>query len=135
LLHAARAEGVRTLADCALRVRLGIGACQGAACAAPAAALLAEALDWSPERTDAEVAAFAAERWRAGIPILAGRQLAALEIHRHAHLAARGFAGANGAAPVRARGAAAAEPAPAAPRADEATARTLARWRSEPAPA
>ncbi|HSJ98530.1 MAG TPA: glycerol-3-phosphate dehydrogenase/oxidase, partial [Myxococcota bacterium] len=53
LLHAARHERVRTLADCALRVRLGVGGCQGAACASPAAGLLGEALDWSAERTAA----------------------------------------------------------------------------------
>jgi glycerol-3-phosphate dehydrogenase len=135
LLHAARHERGRTLGDCALRVRLGVGACQGAACAAPAAGLLAEALDWSAARTAAEVAAFAAERWRAGMPILGGRQLAAMEIHRHAHLAARGFVGsaAEGAAePPPGAEERSAHPAPPSPPA--ATLATLARWRSEPAP-
>jgi glycerol-3-phosphate dehydrogenase len=89
--HAARAEGVRTLADCALRVRLGVGACEGAGCAAPAAALLADLLDWPPERAAAEVAGFAAERWRAVAPALGGRQLAAMEFHRHVFLGTRGF--------------------------------------------
>lgn len=131
LLHVARNEGIRTLADCALRVRLGIGACQGAACAAPAAGLLADALDWPAERTAAEVAAFAAERWRAGMPVLAGRQLAAMEIHRHAHLAARGFQAAARAArtPVRAAARSVLPPPP-----DPATLRTLARWRAGPGP-
>src|SRR5690606_8466379 len=92
LLHAARSEGVRTLQDCTLRVRLGVGACQGALCAAPAAGLLADALDWSAERAAAELAAFGAERWRSGMAVASGRQLAALEIFRHAQLAARGFA-------------------------------------------
>ncbi len=133
LLYAARHEGIRTLTDCALRVRLGVGACQGAACAAPAADLLAEALDWPAERRAAEVAAFAAERWRAGMPVLAGRQLAAMEIHRHAHLAARGFqAGARSArAPVRAAARSAPAPPPD-PAPDPATRRTLARWHAGP---
>jgi len=133
LLHAARHERVRTLGDCALRVRLGVGACQGAACAGPAAGLLAEALDWSAERAAAEVAAFAAERWRAGMPVLAGRQLAAMEMHRHAHLAARGFlasARAGGAPPAGPRSSARSP----SPRPDPAALRTLARWRTEPEP-
>ena len=93
LAHAARREGVRTLGDCAFRVRLGVGACQGAGCAGQAAGLLADALDWSAERSAAEVAAFAAERWRSAAPALGGRHLAAFEIHRHVFLAARGFTG------------------------------------------
>jgi glycerol-3-phosphate dehydrogenase len=91
LAHAARRERVRTLGDCALRVRLGVGACQGVGCAGPAAARLAEHLDWSPGRTADEVARFAAERWRATAPIVGGTHLAAVEIHRHVFLGARGF--------------------------------------------
>ncbi|MDJ0867519.1 MAG: glycerol-3-phosphate dehydrogenase/oxidase [Myxococcota bacterium] len=91
LAHVARREGVRTLGDCALRVRLGVGACQGAACAGEAAGILADALGWSAERTAREVAHFAAERWRAVAPALGSSQLAAMEIHRHVHLGARGF--------------------------------------------
>jgi glycerol-3-phosphate dehydrogenase len=137
LLHAARHERVRTLADCALRVRLGVGACQGAACAAAAAGLLAEVLDWSAARSAAEVAAFAAERWRAGAPVLAGRQLAAMEIHRHAHLGARGFVASPWAEGAETAGSSA--PAgrglrDAAPRPSAATLATLARWRDGAAP-
>ena len=91
LAHVARAEGLRTLGDCAFRVRLGVGACQGAGCAAQAAGLLADVLDWPPERSAAELAAFAADRWRAAAPVLGGRHLAAFEIHRHVFLGARGF--------------------------------------------
>jgi glycerol-3-phosphate dehydrogenase len=91
LVHAARCEAVRTLGDCAFRVRLGVGACQGASCAPQAAGLLADALDWPAERAAAELAAFAAERWRAAAPALGGGHLAAFEIHRHVFLAARGF--------------------------------------------
>jgi hypothetical protein len=92
LRHVARREEVRTLADCALRVRLGVGACQGSGCAATAAGLLADALDWQASRAASEVASFAAERWRAIAPALGGRHLAAMEIHRHVFLGARGFA-------------------------------------------
>jgi len=138
LLHVARREGVRTLDDSALRVRLGIGACQGAGCASVAAGLLGDALDWPAERCASEVAAFAAERWRAAAPTLGGRHLAAMEIHRYAHLGARGFAAAG-------RGAAALAPGAAGPAQDaqsrarglagrsDAQSRealqTLARWR------
>jgi len=95
LRHVARAEGLRTLEDACLRVRLGIGACQGAGCGARAAAVLAGVLDWSAERACAELAGFADERWRAIAPILAGDHVAALELHRAAFLGARGFAGAE----------------------------------------
>jgi glycerol-3-phosphate dehydrogenase len=136
LLHIAERERVRTLEDCALRVRLGIGACQGAGCAAVAGGLLGGALDWSAERCASEVAAFAAERWRAAAPTLGGRHLAAMEIHRYAHLGARGFVGtARTEAAVAeshgggSNGARAARPDA---RARDAL-RTLARWRRDPA--
>jgi glycerol-3-phosphate dehydrogenase len=92
LRHVARREGLRRLGDCTLRVRLGIGACQGAACAASAASVLADELDWPAPRRAEELRGFAEDRWRAVAPALAGDHLAALEIHRHAFLAARGFA-------------------------------------------
>ncbi len=89
LAHVARREGVRTLTDCALRVRLGVGGCQGAACAGAAGEVLARELGWDAERTAAEVAEFAAERWRAVAPILTGPQLPAMEIHRAVHRGSR----------------------------------------------
>jgi glycerol-3-phosphate dehydrogenase len=95
LRHCAREEGLRTLDDARLRVRLGVGACQGAGCGARAAATLADALDWSADRTAAELTDFVDERWRALAPILAGDHVAALEIHRAAFLGARGFHGAE----------------------------------------
>ena len=91
LRHAAAREGVRRLTDCALRVRLGVGACQGAGCVGNAAAVLADALDWSAARCVEEVRAFVDERWRAVAPALGGSHLAAMEIHRHGFLAGRGF--------------------------------------------
>jgi glycerol-3-phosphate dehydrogenase len=89
LRHVARAEGLRKLTDCTLRVRLGVGACQGAGW--PPAAVLADALDWSSTRCVEEVRAFVDERWRAVAPALGGSHLAAMEIHRHTFLAGRGF--------------------------------------------
>jgi glycerol-3-phosphate dehydrogenase len=89
LAHVARHEGVRRLTDCTLRLRLGLGACQGAGCAGAAAEVLAEELGWDAERTAAEVAEFAAERWRAVAPALSGQQLAAMQIHRAVHRGAR----------------------------------------------
>jgi len=91
LTHAALREGLRTLSDCSLRLRLGIGACQGASCAAAAAHVLSEALGWSAEQAAYELTAFLAERWRAATPALAGAQIAALELHRAADVGARGF--------------------------------------------
>jgi hypothetical protein len=92
LVHVALREGLRTLADCSLRVRLGIGACQGASCAAAAASVLAETLGWSAEQTAWELVHFWAERWRAATPALSGAQIPALELHRASDIGARGFA-------------------------------------------
>jgi len=91
LRHGVASEGVRRLTDCALRVRLGIGACQGSACVGNAAAVLADTLDWSASRCVEEVRAFVDERWRAVAPALGGAHLAAMEIHRHTFLGGRGF--------------------------------------------
>jgi glycerol-3-phosphate dehydrogenase len=91
LRHVAMAEGVRTLGDCSLRVRLGVGACQGAGCAAEAGGILGDALAWSAERTAREVASFLAGRWSATTPALGGAQLAAAEVLRWADAGARGF--------------------------------------------
>jgi len=139
LLHAARREGLRRLSDCTLRVRLGVGSCQGAGCAGMAADLLADALDWSAERRAEELAAFAASRWHAVAPALGGAQLAALEIHRHLFLGARGFAGSAAAAGGAAAGSRvpdavpdASPDAPLAMRRRAGALRTLARWRSDP---
>jgi glycerol-3-phosphate dehydrogenase len=91
LEHVAEREGLRSLDDCRLRVRLGVGACQGAACAARGAAVLAGVLDWSASRVAREVERFADERWRAVAPVLAGDHVGAMELHRAAFLGARGF--------------------------------------------
>jgi glycerol-3-phosphate dehydrogenase len=91
LRHVARHEGLRKLTDCTLRVRLGVGACQGAGCGAVAAGVLAEELGWDAERTVREVAELAAARWRAVSPVLAGVQVAAMELHRHVHFGMLGL--------------------------------------------
>jgi len=95
LEHAAREEGVRTLEDCTLRVRLGVGACQGAACAATASGVLADALGWSAGEHARQLAAFAEARWRQVAPVLDGPHLAGAEVQRAAFLGTRGFHGAE----------------------------------------
>ncbi len=87
LRYAARREGLRRLVDCALRLRLGVGACEGAHCAAPAAAVLSEVLGWSAARRARELRRFIQARWEAVQPTLSGGQVAAMELHRHVHLA------------------------------------------------
>jgi glycerol-3-phosphate dehydrogenase len=82
LRNAARTEGLRKLGDCPLRMRLGNGACQGASCAAFAAQVLADELGWDGARTVREVAELAAARWHDVAPVLAGAQVAQMELHR-----------------------------------------------------
>jgi glycerol-3-phosphate dehydrogenase len=82
LRNAARSEGLRKLSDCPLRMRLGNGACQGTSCAAFAAQVLADELDWDGARTVREVAELAAARWHDVAPALAGAQVAQMELHR-----------------------------------------------------
>jgi glycerol-3-phosphate dehydrogenase len=82
LRHAARSEGLRKLADCPLRLRLGNGACQGASCAAFAAQVLADELGWHGARAVREVAELAAARWHDVAPALSGTQVAQMELHR-----------------------------------------------------
>jgi glycerol-3-phosphate dehydrogenase len=92
LRHVARHEGLRKLSDCTLRVRLGVGACQGAGCGAIAAGVLAEELGWDAARAVREVAELAAARWRAVSPVLSGAQVGAMELHRHVHFGMLGLA-------------------------------------------
>ncbi len=73
LRHAARAEGLRKLTDCPLRLRLASGTCQGTSCAAFAAQVLADELAWSGARAVREVAELAAARWHDVAPVLVGR--------------------------------------------------------------
>ncbi|MAE93809.1 MAG: FAD-dependent oxidoreductase [Deltaproteobacteria bacterium] len=93
LRHVARTEGLRKLSDCQLRVRLGVGACQGSGCGASAAGVLAEELGWDAERTIHELAELAALRWRAVAPVLEGAQVTAMEVHRSVHFGMIGMSG------------------------------------------
>jgi hypothetical protein len=69
-----------------------VGACQGAGCAASAAAVLSEELGWDAPRAMREVAELAAQRWRAVAPVLSGAQVAAMEVHRHVSFGMLGLA-------------------------------------------
>ncbi|HEY8470606.1 MAG TPA: glycerol-3-phosphate dehydrogenase/oxidase [Longimicrobiales bacterium] len=80
--HAVLEEGCRTLEDLRRHTHLGAGSCDGLDCAAAAAHLMAELLDWSPERTRAEIAAFLDARWIQRRPVLAGATLAQEEVMR-----------------------------------------------------
>src|SRR5690606_18285052 len=80
--HAVQVAGCRTLVDLRRHTRLGAGSCDGLDCAAPAAHLMAELLDWPPERTHAEIAAFLDARWTQRRPVLAGATLAQEEVLR-----------------------------------------------------
>lgn len=96
LRHVAEREGLRRLDDCRLRVRLGVGACQGTGCAARASAVLADALDWDVDRAADELADFVEERWRALSPSLMGDHVGAIELQRAVFIGARGFHRAEG---------------------------------------
>jgi len=75
-------EGCRTLGDLFRHARVGAGSCDGADCAAPAALFMSELLDWTPERTRAELDAFRDERWSERRPVLRGATIAAEEVVR-----------------------------------------------------
>jgi glycerol-3-phosphate dehydrogenase len=74
--YAVEAEKCRTLEDLFRHVHVGAGSCDGADCAAPAAHLLMELLEWAPERTRAELASFRDRRWIQRRPVLRGANLA-----------------------------------------------------------
>ncbi len=75
-------EGCRALGDLFRHAHVGAGPCDGADCAAPAALLMSELLDWTPERTRAELDAFRDDRWSERRPVLRGATLAAEEVMR-----------------------------------------------------
>lgn len=75
-------EGCRTLTDLFRHARLGAGSCDGADCAAPAALLMCELLDWTPERTREELATFRDDRWMERRPVLRGATVAAEVVQR-----------------------------------------------------
>jgi glycerol-3-phosphate dehydrogenase len=76
LRYAIEKEHCRTLEDLRRHAHVGAGSCDGSDCAVPAAHLMAELLDWSPDRVRAELRAFHDERWGNRRPVLTGRTLA-----------------------------------------------------------
>lgn len=80
--YAVEVEGCRTLEDLRRHTHVGAGPCDGADCVAPAAHTIAELLDWPPNRTRAEIAAFRDARWAGRRPVLSGATLAAEEVLR-----------------------------------------------------
>jgi glycerol-3-phosphate dehydrogenase len=80
--HAVEVEGCRTLGDLFRHAHVGAGPCDGSDCAAPAAHIMGELLDWTPERTRAEIAAFRDDRWTERRPVLRGTTLAQEEVMR-----------------------------------------------------
>ncbi|MBI4546025.1 MAG: FAD-dependent oxidoreductase [Gemmatimonadetes bacterium] len=80
--YAVRAEGCRSLEDLRRHTRLGAGPCDGLDCAAPAAHLMAELLDWPPERVRAEIREFLERRWISRRPVLRGVNLGQEEVTR-----------------------------------------------------
>jgi glycerol-3-phosphate dehydrogenase len=75
-------EGCRTLEDLHRHAHLGAGSCDGSDCAASAAQLMGELLDWSAPRIREECAAFLQRRWTQRRPVLSGVNLAQEEIVR-----------------------------------------------------
>ena len=82
--YAIQTEKCRTLEDLRRHTHVGSGPCDGVECAAPAAHLMAELLEWSPDRVRAELRAFFDERWTGRRPVLTGRTLAQEELMRAA---------------------------------------------------
>jgi len=82
LRYAVAVEGCRTLDDLRRHTHLATGSCDGLDCAAPAAHLLAELLDWTPARTRAELDTFLERCWIERRPVLTGVALAQEEIFR-----------------------------------------------------
>jgi glycerol-3-phosphate dehydrogenase len=80
--YAVTVESCRTLEDLHRHAHVGAGPCDGQDCAAPAAHILAELLDWTAERTRAEITRFLDARWIGKRPVLRGATLAQEEITR-----------------------------------------------------
>jgi len=70
LVHAARHEQVRTLADAFRRVGLAAGPCAGAACVERAAEVLGQELGWSPSQRREAGRDYLTGAWRGRAPVL-----------------------------------------------------------------
>jgi glycerol-3-phosphate dehydrogenase len=75
-------EGCRTLEDLRRHAHLGSGPCDGSDCAAPAAQLMMELLEWTPAEARAALDLFLQHRWTQRRPVLAGLNLAQEEVTR-----------------------------------------------------
>lgn len=80
--YAVNVEACRTLEDLHRHTHIGAGPCDGQDCAAPAAHILCELLDWSADRTATEITRFLDARWIGKRPVLRGATLAQEEITR-----------------------------------------------------
>lgn len=80
--YAVQTEGCRTLTDLFRHAHVGAGPCDGSDCAAPAAHIMSELLDWTPDHTRAELATFRDDRWTERRPVLRGATLAQEEVMR-----------------------------------------------------
>jgi glycerol-3-phosphate dehydrogenase len=81
-------EGCRTLEDLRRHAHVGNGACDGSDCAATAAQVMGELLDWTAGRMRAERDSFLQQRWIQRRPVLAGLNLAQEEVLRGVYVEA-----------------------------------------------
>jgi glycerol-3-phosphate dehydrogenase len=81
-----REENVQRLTDLRRRCRVGMGPCQGARCAGPAAALFAKERDLTNVQAHRELMDFLGGRFRGKRPILDGEALAQEELSRGNYL-------------------------------------------------
>lgn len=85
-VYCLREENVRRLSDLRRRCRVGMGPCQGARCAGPAAALFAKERDLSVSEAHEELLHFIGARFRGKRPVLDGEQMAQEELNRGNYL-------------------------------------------------
>lgn len=91
-----REENVRKLTDLRRRCRVGMGPCQGARCAGPAAALFAKERDLSSREAHQELLDFVGARFRGKRPVLDGEQMAQEELNRGNYLTVGNLDGSYG---------------------------------------
>ncbi|HVE86523.1 MAG TPA: FAD-dependent oxidoreductase [Myxococcales bacterium] len=84
-VYCLREENVKKLTDLRRRCRLGMGPCQGARCAAPAAALFARERNLSSAEARRELLDFVGARFKGRRPVMDGEQMAQEELNRGNH--------------------------------------------------